>query len=86
MYNVLDGIKVVEVTQYAFVPAAGAVLADWGADVLKIVHPEYGDVMYTAHAGGLEPLEDGTAFMWEVVNRGKQASVLISLTRLGWTY
>jgi crotonobetainyl-CoA:carnitine CoA-transferase CaiB-like acyl-CoA transferase len=73
MYDALEGIKVVEVTQFAFVPAAGAVLADWGADVIKIVHPEYGDVMYTMTAGSLIPLEDGTAFMWELVNRGKRS-------------
>jgi crotonobetainyl-CoA:carnitine CoA-transferase CaiB-like acyl-CoA transferase len=73
MTDVLAGVKVLEVSQYAFVPAAGASLADWGADVVKVVHPEYGDVMYTAHAAGLPPLEDGTAFMWEVANRNKRS-------------
>jgi crotonobetainyl-CoA:carnitine CoA-transferase CaiB-like acyl-CoA transferase len=33
---VLDGVKVVEVAGWTFVPAGGGVLADWGADVIKI--------------------------------------------------
>ena len=36
MYEALAGIQVLEVSLYAFVPSAGAVLADWGADVVKI--------------------------------------------------
>jgi crotonobetainyl-CoA:carnitine CoA-transferase CaiB-like acyl-CoA transferase len=49
------------------------VLAEWGADVIKVVHPVYGDVMHTAHASNLAPLPDGTAFMWEIANRGKRS-------------
>ena len=29
MTKVMEGVRVLEVAQYAFVPAAGAVLADW---------------------------------------------------------
>jgi crotonobetainyl-CoA:carnitine CoA-transferase CaiB-like acyl-CoA transferase len=72
-YDILEGIRVIEVSQFAFVPAAGAVLADWGADVVKVVHPVYGDVMHTAAAFGLPPLADGTAFMWEIANRNKRS-------------
>src|SRR5262249_57314655 len=43
MDRVLHGIRVIEVAQWWFVPAAGAVLADWGADVIKIQHPVSGD-------------------------------------------
>src|SRR5207302_1732874 len=38
MSGVLHGVRVVEVAQWWFVPAAGAVLADWGADVIKVEH------------------------------------------------
>jgi crotonobetainyl-CoA:carnitine CoA-transferase CaiB-like acyl-CoA transferase len=31
-----DGIRVVELAQWVFVPVAGALLADWGADVIRI--------------------------------------------------
>ena len=43
MNDVLDGIRVLEVAAWTFVPAAGAVLADWGADVIKVEHPQTGD-------------------------------------------
>ena len=43
MQGPLAGIKVLEVAQWWFVPAAGAVLADWGATVVKIEHPVRGD-------------------------------------------
>ena len=34
--GVFDGIKVVEYGHFLLVPAATAILADWGADVVKI--------------------------------------------------
>ena len=37
--GVLDGIKVVELAEQGFVPSCGAVLGDWGADVVKIERP-----------------------------------------------
>lgn len=39
----MKGIKVVELAQFTFTPASGAVLADWGADVIKVEHHETGD-------------------------------------------
>lgn len=43
MTRVMEGVRVLEVAQFTFVPAAGAVLTDWGADVIKIEHPVRGD-------------------------------------------
>jgi crotonobetainyl-CoA:carnitine CoA-transferase CaiB-like acyl-CoA transferase len=43
MTQVMKGIRILEVAQFTFVPAAGAILADWGADVIKIEHPVRGD-------------------------------------------
>lgn len=43
MVKVMEGVRVLEIAQFTFVPAAGAVLADWGADVIKIEHPVRGD-------------------------------------------
>jgi len=43
MEKLLEGVQVVEVAMYAFVPSAGAALADRGADVIKVEHPETGD-------------------------------------------
>ena len=39
----MKGVKMVEVAQFTFTPAAGAVLADWGADVIKVEHAVTGD-------------------------------------------
>lgn len=43
MTQVMKGVRMLEVAQFTFVPAAGAVLTDWGADVIKIEHPVRGD-------------------------------------------
>jgi hypothetical protein len=45
MAGVLDGIRVVEVAAWGYVPSAGVVLADWGAEVFKVEHPDRGDPM-----------------------------------------
>ena len=67
MTRVLDGIRVLDVTQWAFVPSAGAVLADWGATVLKVEHPVQGDPMRGLITSGLGPGgAGGINFMWAV--------------------
>ena len=42
MTHVLEGVKVVEVTLWGFVASTGTVLADWGAEVCEIEHPDRG--------------------------------------------
>jgi crotonobetainyl-CoA:carnitine CoA-transferase CaiB-like acyl-CoA transferase len=51
----MTGVKVVEVAQFTFTPSAGAVLADWGAEVVKVEHAERGDAQrgLTIGAGGV---------------------------------
>ena len=39
----MEGVRVLEVAQWTFTPAAGGVLADWGADVIKVEHAVTGD-------------------------------------------
>lgn len=43
MVQVMKGVRVLEIAQFIFAPSAGALLADWGADVIKIEHPVYAD-------------------------------------------
>src|SRR5580692_6668844 len=74
MERVLEGIKVLEVSMWAYVPSAGAVLADWGADVVK-VEPPQGDPIRGLVNAGVGPLE-GITFTWEIYNRGKRAITL----------
>ncbi|MGH7785602.1 MAG: CaiB/BaiF CoA transferase family protein [Candidatus Binatia bacterium] len=73
MEQVLAGVRVVEVAQWWFVPAAGAVLADWGADVIKIEHPVTGDPQRGLMTSGLIPNTGGVNFMVEQPNRGKRS-------------
>ena len=45
MTAVMQGVRILEVAEHTFVPAASALLADWGAEVVKIEHVERGDAM-----------------------------------------
>ena len=73
MYDVLEGVKVLEVSAWAFVPSGGAVLSDWGADVIK-VEPPTGDPMRGLINAGIQT--DGPTFVWEIWNRGKRSVAL----------
>jgi crotonobetainyl-CoA:carnitine CoA-transferase CaiB-like acyl-CoA transferase len=73
MSQVMQGVRVVEVAQWWFVPAAGAVLADWGADVIKIEHPVTGDPQRGLVTSGFFPPTGGVNFMVEQSNRGKRS-------------
>jgi crotonobetainyl-CoA:carnitine CoA-transferase CaiB-like acyl-CoA transferase len=73
MQDVLAGIRVVEVAAWTFVPISGAVLAEWGADVIKIEHPASGDPQRGLVSSGLVPGGPGVNFMFEVPNRGKRS-------------
>jgi crotonobetainyl-CoA:carnitine CoA-transferase CaiB-like acyl-CoA transferase len=73
MSGPLAGIKVLEVAQWWFVPAAGAVLADWGAEVVKIEHPVRGDAQRGLAAAGFSMSIGGVDFMMQQSNRGKRS-------------
>lgn len=75
MSGALDGVRVVEVSIMAFVPSTGAVLADWGADVVKVEHPDHGDQMRGSTVQGVPPhgWRDGFNLLWESANRGKRS-------------
>jgi crotonobetainyl-CoA:carnitine CoA-transferase CaiB-like acyl-CoA transferase len=72
--GVMQGVKVLEVAGWTFVPAAGAVLADWGADVIKIEHPETGDPQRGLSVGAVGAKGiGGVSFIMEQPNRGKRS-------------
>ncbi|MBU6215538.1 MAG: CoA transferase [Acidobacteria bacterium] len=74
MSGPLEGIRVVEVASWMLVPSGGSVLVDWGADVLKIEHPETGDPQRGLITSGLLPGGKGAVnFMIEQPNRGKRS-------------
>jgi crotonobetainyl-CoA:carnitine CoA-transferase CaiB-like acyl-CoA transferase len=74
MADVLAGVKVVEISMWAYVPSAGAALAEWGADVVK-VEPPTGDPIRGLMNAGVGPM-DGIVFPWELWNRGKKGIAL----------
>ncbi|WP_395106256.1 CaiB/BaiF CoA transferase family protein [Actinomadura sp. SCN-SB] len=82
MKAILDGVKVVEVAAWTYVPMAGAVLAEWGAEVIKIEHPEHGDPQRGLISSGLVPGGGSVNHMMEVPNRGKK-SVGLDLASTG---
>jgi crotonobetainyl-CoA:carnitine CoA-transferase CaiB-like acyl-CoA transferase len=76
MHRPMEGVRILEVAQFTFVPAAGAVLADWGADVIKIEHAERGDAQrgLTRVLGLPTASEDSSFFpIMEGPNRGKRS-------------
>src|SRR5690625_3929415 len=73
MTKVMEGVRVLEVAQYTFVPAAGGLLADWGADVIKIEHPVRGDLQRGfINMGGIK-INPQRNTMMEHPNRGKRS-------------
>ncbi|MGA9275946.1 CaiB/BaiF CoA transferase family protein [Ilumatobacter sp.] len=69
----LDGITVIEVDSWMAAPSAGAILADLGADVIK-VEPLGGDAMRgTGRPAKVEGPFKGYDFVFDVDNRGKRS-------------
>ena len=73
MTNVLNGVRVIEVAEWGFVPSAGTVLGDWGADVIKIEHPRFADPIRGLVTSGLIPGASGRNFFVEHLGRNKRS-------------
>jgi crotonobetainyl-CoA:carnitine CoA-transferase CaiB-like acyl-CoA transferase len=69
----LQGIRVLEVAMYGFVPSAGAVLAEWGADVIKVEHAVTGDPQRGLRQTGMLRVEGDPNPNIEHANRGKRS-------------
>src|SRR5262245_29827191 len=72
----LAGLRVLEVASHVFVPISGAVLGEWGADVIKIEHPETGDPYRGLVTAGLHKLHHGVDAAFQGANRGKKSVAL----------
>jgi crotonobetainyl-CoA:carnitine CoA-transferase CaiB-like acyl-CoA transferase len=68
----LHGVKVIEVGQALAGPLAGVILADLGADVIKVEKPDGGD---DARLWG-PPFVAGDALIFHAINRGKRSIAL----------
>src|ERR1700742_4900002 len=73
MAGPVEDIKVVELGVWVAGPAAGGILADWGADVIKI-EPPAGDP--ARMFGRMLGLDAGVSPPFEMDNRGKRSVVL----------
>jgi crotonobetainyl-CoA:carnitine CoA-transferase CaiB-like acyl-CoA transferase len=71
MVQVMKGVRVLEVAQFIFVPTAGVILAEWGAQVIKIEHPERGDAQRSMRQVSGLPVGEDRSPVVEHANRGK---------------
>lgn len=63
----LQGLQVVDLSTMISGGFATVMLADFGADVVSVEHPEYGDPVRT-----WEPKKDGTSMWWKSLGRNKR--------------
>jgi crotonobetainyl-CoA:carnitine CoA-transferase CaiB-like acyl-CoA transferase len=78
--GVFAGVRVVEVATWQFVPGAAAMMADLGADVVKVENTTTGDGQRAMTGGGLMPTVGDLALPVEQANRGKR-SLSVDLRR-----
>src|SRR3569833_4595753 len=67
----LEGLKVLDIATIIAAPVAATLLADYGADVLKIEMPGQGDGGRT-----FPPFKDGKPLWWKTANRNKTFATL----------
>lgn len=67
----LTGLRVLDIATIIAAPFAGTLLADMGADVVKLELPGVGDGMR-----GFPPFKEGKSLWWKAANRGKQFGTL----------
>lgn len=77
--RVLEGVRVLEVATYVFGPAAATVMADFGAEVIKIEAPGMGDPYRYLHQ--IPPMPKSSVdYCWQLDGRNKK-SVVVDLKR-----
>lgn len=67
----LDGVKVIEICNVAAGPFCGMLLADLGADLIKVEHPQGGDTLRS-----WPPMQDGYSENFASLNRNKRSVTL----------
>src|SRR5436190_11304951 len=76
MTAVMQGVRILEVAEHTYVPAASALLADWGAEVIKIEPVERGDAMRGLASTGVVAVPTDVHALLEHSNRGKRSFAL----------
>jgi crotonobetainyl-CoA:carnitine CoA-transferase CaiB-like acyl-CoA transferase len=76
------GLKVLDVASWIAAPSCAAMLADRGADVIKIEQPEVGDAYRTYYGLPISPNSD-INYTWTLDNRSKRSLTLNLKTAAG---
>jgi crotonobetainyl-CoA:carnitine CoA-transferase CaiB-like acyl-CoA transferase len=71
----LEGVRVIDVAEHGFVPSAAAVLAEYGADVIKVERLA-GDPNRKIIPSGMVRTKDGIDYLCEIFNRNKRGIAL----------
>ena len=74
-YNLLSGVRVIELSNYIAGPTAGRCLADWGAEVIKIEPPKGDLVRYSVVLPGMVSKPEMTVG-FELANANKKSVVI----------
>jgi formyl-CoA transferase len=72
--NIFTGLKVVDLSSFIAGPGAAVILADFGAEVIK-VEPPTGDFWRLGNKLAIEPISD-EAYQWHLTNRNKRGLTL----------
>lgn len=82
MFQPLKGIKVIDLTYFVAGPGAAKILADWGADVIK-VEPSFGDPGRTSGSTMSAPTEKSLNPFYTAYNANKRGLSLNLKTQKG---
>ncbi len=82
MFKPLEGVKVVDLTYFVAGPGAGRMLADWGADVIK-VEPSFGDPARSTGATMSCPIDKACNPFYNAYNSNKRGLSLNLKTEEG---
>lgn len=74
----LEGVRVLELGNYIAAPTAGRLLADFGAEVIKVERPQTGDELRNWRLYGGD-----TSMLYRTINRNKKSIVLDLRTEEG---
>ena len=72
----MEGIRILDLADHTFVPAASAVLSDWGAEVIKVEHITRGDAARGLASTGMAIFAGDVSPILEHANRGKLSIAL----------
>lgn len=73
--KIFSGLKVVDLASFIAGPAATTVLSDFGADVIKVEPPGFGDPYRILHRTPPNPASD-VDYAWQLTNRNKRGIAL----------